>query len=257
MKTLKLLIAISIFSIISCSKSDDGNTAPAKFLLTKEITVDYTNIYTYDSSNKLTTITKQGKVDRIPTLKSALFSFSYNSDNTLKEIIKEYIETNNNVTTYRSFNTYENGVLKQINNSKKNIATTLFEIIQTDQFVYVSDNILDVNTFRTSGTNYRTRYTLSNKNKTQIDQYDNITTNNTQGTYSFTGVYSNFDNKNYIYASLPKDFEPSEYAFVNNHTKYQAGNYMETFTFEYNADNNVTKKTDNLGYVTNYEYTKI
>jgi hypothetical protein len=255
MKTTKFLLALAFFSIISCSKSSDDTTQnqPSKMLLKKEYTNKYSKTYEYDSNNNLIKITQLGDVD--PSITSGIETITYNSNGKIGTILREYIGTTN--YSWKDSYTYQNDKVIQINMFKKNQNTGQFEAYQQDYYVYVSDNVFDINSFREVNYDYRTRYTLTNGNLTQIDQYKNITQANTQGTYDFTGVYSNFDAKNFIYSSLPKEYKYETFINSNNHGKFQSGNYVETLTYEYNADNYPIKKTDNLGNITNYEYTKI
>lgn len=261
MKTFKNTIAIILISIItfSCSKDDEIIAPPtvtaSKKLLIKEYTDNYTINYTYDTNNRLTKITKQGQFDGNPSINLGLFTFTYNTNGQLIEVLREYSGNANFAWKDKYF--YSNNKLSKFIEERRNQNTGFFELYSTNNYTYISDSIFDIITFREVQSDYRTRYTVTDSNLTQLDQYDGITANNTTGTLSVSVVYSLFDSKNYIYSSFPKEYDNPSHIYKNNHAKSQSGNYIRTFNFEYDADNYTIKKTDDSGVIINYEYKKI
>ena len=247
-----LLSASLLFIFAGCKKNQEAApTVPKKDLLTKyNAGTSGTFTYTYDNTGKmktaeftgntanpasLTTFKTYGEQDRLLEINRSFTNGSLSSDKSLffytaegkLERIDSYVDGTQAIAGYLTYEYNVNIVTeKQFNNR----------------------NLLSFYTVY--------RYDAPHENVLQIDDY------NSSGVLQLKTVYSNFDSKKSNAALYPIGYGAGVARNKNNYqtftrTSYPSGSTTgQTFSYEYNSDGYVTKRTSSTGAVVEYEYTK-
>jgi hypothetical protein len=256
---MKYILSLAVLLMLApaCKKDKKKPAAPAApttTLLVKEFTDLYTIHYTYDASNKLISVLKQGQFDGEPSVNLGLFTISYNAAGKISEILQEY--SGSQTYGWKDVYMYAGDQLSMVDVYKRDEQTGEFNFYQRNSYTYISDDIVDIITHTPTINWYRMRYQTTNGNTTNWYYYTGLNENDQVGLLDIAGLYSEFDSQHYIYESFPSGYNPP-YQYVHNAGKYVVGNHTETFSYVYNADGYPIKKTSSDGDVIEYEYEKI
>lgn len=242
MKILKSIFAITFFSVIavSCSKDESPekplNPEARKNLLLKwsDANNGLITTYTYNANNQLETYKLNGNAYNSPRD----YSFIYNADGTLKQLINALNGSVLQTYTY--------------NSDKKLITKVGGQNVH--HYTYNGSEVIDNYRFSVTNTGWREVRTYDAKgNVTEVKTYINASDANPLGTYSEIIKYT-YDDKNNAFSSVPFAFIfPGS---INNIKSNQYDNgTSEVYMYEYNADNYPVKRT---GYdVRTYEYQRL
>lgn len=224
MKTIqKILIVVFAIASFSCSKDDENKPEPKTVLnlLTKEMDQFSNSQYKYNEKNQLIgksssnigstssetiTYNAANKIDEI--VGTSFFysfkqSFTYNIDGSLKQ--KETLQRNfNGNYSFQDKKTYDYALNRVIENKE-------------DSQNKKSRKIFD---YDTKG------------NLVKVSSYNSVTDANPTGTLETQISYTEFDDKNYLYAGFPPEYN-FPFSFKNNIIKI---NDQAPRRLEYNDD---------------------
>jgi hypothetical protein len=265
MKTLKIIIAVTILSLFSISCSKDDESAPEQeptkptYLLTKSTNdLGYSN-YTYDANNKLSTVEHIN-----PGFTNYKTTFFYNSNGKLEETLE--------VSTGGAFPSSTKSKVTYIYDAqnrlieKKHFQTsydfpTQYDYVRSYFFEYNGNSVIQkvVDKGNSLPSN---RYVFdfdTNGNILKYTSYNQIDANNPNGLINFSTVYV-FDDKVNVESSFPTE---SLFPFLtkNNPIKYTQTDQSGTPTitdiaYEYNQDGYPIKRTVS-GQAYTFEWKKI
>ncbi len=220
----------------SCSKDDDAVYVKKTNLLLRVVDSDgLISTYTYDTNNRLVNYKQNGNASN----PSKDHNFTYNSNGTLDKIT----EAAGGALVMKYFYSGTKVVRKEGRNG-----------LDVYQYSYSGNNVTENYIFTTNNTGFRNVYTYNAAgNISQVEYYTNVSVANPLGTYAATET-RNYDDRKNAYESLPAAYLfPSS---VNNEKSYQAnGGPLNSYVFEYNADDYPSKRTS--GFTRVFEYRQL
>lgn len=249
-KILTLICFTVVFAACKKNKDNPALVNEQKNYLIKKTRGESTETWSYDNQNKLTAI-----VFANPTNSSSPSNtykiISYNNNGDVNEALYDYVSaTINDVKVLYTYNT-EGNLIRSTFIDNVTGATGNYQIIE-----YIGKQI-KVSSYESNAIEGFNTYTKSADGKNVIEKkyYDS------SGTLFYTWTYSNFDKKKNIQLLYPKSLTSG----VSSENNYQTEIYKDTnsggtttftYTFEYNADGYVTKRTAANGTFSSYEYIK-
>lgn len=236
--------------IASCKKEkvEEQPATPATNLLIRSVTEANTNdslvrTFTYDANNRVTVINQTAN----PSNAARTFTFSYNPNGSLAyyddNIFGRYRLTYNAAGKVDSKKTYT------VNNGTETLS---YSLIYTYNGSVVTENYTPQ-----PGIGSIEKYTFDGSgNLITVNSYLKSSPTDNVGAANGTSTYSNYDNKKNNEGGFPSAVRfPSNSVNNEGSVVYTNGSY--SYTYLYNADGYVTKRTDNGGYITLYQYRRL
>lgn len=261
MKLIKnsfILFLLALF-VVSCSNdSDDVSPTPYQVRenrITKEISANTTKTYTYNANNQLIKIIEIGDLGSGMT--QSVENLTY-TNGVVSEVKIDY--TGSSSYGFKYAYTYDTDGKLVVINVERYIGSAGYSNFSFVAFDYATPNIVERYEQRAAdSTATLTYYNLTNGNTTSSSVYTGVTANTPNGQLNNTTVYSDFDGKKSPYPTGSLVYrEP--YRFVNNPGRSESSGSTVTYTYEYNEDGYVAKKTTSFNNTTNsitYVYEKI
>lgn len=246
----EILVAITVvFLLMSSCKKDKEVTEPTRInLLTRVVSQAGTNdsivqTFTYDASNRITIINQSSN----PFNAARVYRFNYNPDGSLA-----YFDDDAFGRFRFTFNAA--GKLE----SKRTFAVSGGTETLRDTYIFTyAGNVITRNYTPQSGNGFITKYTTAaNGNLTALSEFTKSSPADNIGTLSATLTYTNYDNKINNLVGFPGVTLFPENS-VNNVGTINYPSFVLSYTYTYNADGYVTKRVDNGGSISLYEYRRL
>lgn len=250
MKTLKIIMAITILSLFSISCSKDDESAPEQtkptYLLTKSTNdLGYSN-YTYDANDKLSTVEHIN-----PGFSNYKTTFFYNSNGKLEETLEvstggAFPSSSKTKVTY--IYDAENRLIEKKYFQTSDNSPTQYDYVRSHFFEYNGNSVIQkiVDKGNSLPSN---RYVFdfnTNGNVSKYTSYNQIDANNPKGLINFSIVYV-YDDKMNVETSFPAE---SLFPLINKNniikltqTNSSGEATIVDIIYEYNQDGYPIKRT--------------
>ncbi len=250
MKKLLLSTLFATLFFVACSKNNPEEIVqPQKVnLLTRSVIEAGTNdsivqTYTYDVNNRVTIINQTAN----PSNDARLYKFFYNTNGSLA-----YYDSN----IFGRYKYVYNSLGKIITKNTYDLVGNVETFRDTYSYSY-STNVVTENVTPHSSNGFIYKYTFDTSgNLITVNSFTKSSPTDVVGTASGNSTYNNYDNKKNNGGGFPSlVLFPSN--SVNNVGTVVYGSNSYSYTYIYNSDDYVTKRTDDGGSITTYKYIRI